>query len=35
VQLGVNVVDYLDALRYFPAEVLPRFERLGLRVTAA
>ena len=33
--LAINFVDYLTELPYFAAEVLPRLERLGLRVTAA
>jgi len=33
--LAINFVDYLNELPYFAAEVLPRLERLGLRVTAA
>ena len=33
--LAINFVDYLNELPYFAAEVLPRLQRLGLRVTAA
>jgi len=33
--LAVNFVDYLEELPYFAAEVLPRLERLGLRLSAS
>jgi hypothetical protein len=33
--LAINFADYLKELPYFAAEVLPRLERLRLRVTAA
>jgi FMNH2-dependent dimethyl sulfone monooxygenase len=32
--IGINFVNYLDEFPYFQAEVLPRLERLGLRLTA-
>ena len=32
--IGISLVNYLDELPYFCAEVLPRLERLGLRQPA-
>jgi alkanesulfonate monooxygenase SsuD/methylene tetrahydromethanopterin reductase-like flavin-dependent oxidoreductase (luciferase family) len=34
-KIGLSFVNFLDELPYFAGEVLPRLERLGVRVPAA